>query len=68
MMTKRGSQMREPIEETEYRVVSTWPNVERGCVVLADESGKRELWTKRDDYAGYVVVIHGRGYEFVRSL
>jgi len=65
--TKRGSQTREPIEETSYRLVSSWPEQGIGEVILEDED-KRELWVKRNDYSGYVIVINGCGYEFVRSL
>lgn len=67
-ITVRGSQRREPLEETDYRIVKTWPDVDRGTVILEDETGKRELWVKHDDHAGYVVVINGKGYEFVGSI
>lgn len=66
--TKVGSQTREPLEETEYRLVATWPDVHIGHVVLADEAGRRELWAQSDSFAGYVVTINGIGYEFIRSL
>ena len=68
MITAKGSQNREPIEDTEYHIVKTWPEVSRGHVVLEDETGRRELWVKNDHYSGYVIVINGKGYEFVRSL
>jgi hypothetical protein len=69
MITKRGSQNREPIEDTSYVILKTWPQVDLGHVVLRDaDTGRDELWVKRDDYAGYVIEINGRGYEFVRGL
>jgi hypothetical protein len=68
MITHRGSQSRESYQDAGYRIVATWPEVDRGHVVLMDETGKRELWVRRPDYAGYVVTINGIGYEFVRSL
>jgi len=68
MIKVLGSQYREPIADTDYRIVATWPQVSRGCVVLQDADGKRELWARNDHFAGYVVAIHGVGYEFVRSL
>lgn len=63
-----GSQKRERIEDTNYRIVKTWPDVDRGSVVLEDADGKRELWFKNNRAACYVVEIDGVGYEFARSL
>ena len=69
MITKRGSQSREPLNESGYVIDATWPDVDRGSIVLRDvETGKRELWHLSDDYAGYVIEIEGCGYEFGRSL
>lgn len=66
-ITTRGSQSREPIEETEYHVVSRYPLTDRGFLILQDDAGKRELWACNDDFAGYVIVVDGCGYEFVRT-
>lgn len=69
MITVRGSQRREPIEETDYRIISSWPDLDIGEVILQDEhTHHRELWVKRNDFAGYVIVINGNGYEFVRGV
>lgn len=66
MIEIRGFQRREPIEDTDYVVSSALP---AGRMILKDiTTGKCELWIGNDDYAGYVVVIGGRGYEFIKSL
>ena len=62
MITKRGSQNREPLAESGYTLLS-----KKGNEVILEEGGIPELWTKRDDYSGYVIEIDGVGYEFVRS-
>ncbi len=67
-VTKRGSQTREPYDEAGYRIVGTWPDLMIGEVILEDENGKRELWALSPTFAGYVITINDRGYEFVRSL
>jgi hypothetical protein len=80
MIKQIGSQTREPIEDTEYSIkfrdehlVLSADGVRRmedgpDVVLLNKETGISELWTKKDDSAGYVVVIGGVGFEFVRSL
>jgi len=68
-MTKRGSQIREPYNEAGYIISSTWPDCDRGNIVLTDiETGKKELWTINNNYSGYVITINDIGYEFLRSL
>lgn len=37
-------------------------------IILENEEGGQELWTERDDFAGFVLVVDGTGYEFVRSF
>ncbi len=65
MITIRYSQSREPIEDTAYRVVS---DRRKHSVVLVNTSnGRHEVWHRNDDFSGYVLVINGIGYEFVRS-
>jgi len=75
-----GSQTREPIEETEYIVrfidehlvlsetgvyqLESGPDV----VLLNKKTDREELWTKNDDFAGYVIEIGGKGYEFVKEI
>lgn len=61
MMTRRGSQTREPIEDTDYVIDATWPDVDRDSIVLRDADGHRTLWYRNDGYAGYVIVIAGQG-------
>ncbi len=80
MIKHIGSQTREPIEDTEYELkfrdehlvlgVNGIRGFEFGpdAVLLNKETGISELWTERDDFAGYVIVIDGKGFEFVRSL
>jgi len=63
MHTKYGSQRREPIEETEYRV-----HIHDGDEVVLDDGGDRfEVWFRNDYHAGYTIEINGIGYEFARS-
>jgi len=56
------SQIRCNIEDSDHRLVG-WiiPNVE----VILKDGGIYEVWAKKDDFAGYVIVIDGEGYEFV---
>ena len=64
----RGSQRRENLEDTEYKVVGTASD---GSKILEEEfstGGKYELWFPRDDFAGYVIVINGVGHEFARTV
>jgi hypothetical protein len=63
-MIKVGSQMREKIEDTDLRVIMS----EVDQIIAEDEGGNRELWVLNDDFAGYVLVVNGLGYEFVRSV
>jgi hypothetical protein len=65
MIKTIGSQKREPLSESGYELIK----MSRKEVILKDrDSGKQELWVKNDDYAGYVIEINGKGYEFVRSI
>lgn len=72
MITRVGSQNREPIADTEYIVIGKEIGVKDKTVmdvILQDqESGQEELWTANDDYAGYVIVIDGIGFEYVQTL
>lgn len=74
----QGSQTREQIENTKYEVVfrdEHYVLSENGTtlkygpdVVLFNQTTRKfELWTERNDYAGYVIVIDGIGFEFVRE-
>ena len=75
-----GSQTRERIEETDYIVrfidehlvlsETGIHQLESGPVVvlLNKKTGGEELWTENYGFAGYVIVIGGKEYEFVRNL
>jgi len=67
MTQQIGSQHREQIEETDYKV---WEHVEGSDeIILQDtETLNLEYWHRNDDFAGYVVEVDGVGYEFARSL
>lgn len=69
MITRIGSQTREPIGDTEYELLEfiEYPSG-RDAVLLNKETGIKELYVERDDFAGYVIEIDGKGFEFVRSL
>lgn len=63
-MKKIGSQTRELLEDSGYKLVHTM-NGSRDAILENDEG--RELWSESDDFAGYVIVIFGIGYEFIMS-
>ncbi len=65
-MIKRGSQLREPIEDTEFVFLRMDGKHHR--VVRSTEDRHYELWAENDGFAGYVMIISGVGHEFVRSL
>ena len=61
-MKRRGSQVRESLQEAGYKVAHQ--NSEYALLEDVD-TGRLELWAQRDDFAGYVVEINGLGYELV---
>jgi hypothetical protein len=67
MMIKHiGSQNRELIGETTYKVVGVTQYDE---VILEDEEGgDLELWAPNDHHSGYTIEIAGIGYEFTTSI
>lgn len=65
MMQFRGSQVRENIDEAGYKIIC---KVDDGYYLQEVITGKAELWIENDHYAGYVVVIDGKGHEFVRTI
>jgi len=69
MIRHIGSQTREPIEDTEYELLEfvKYPSG-RDAILLNKETGIKELYVERDDFAEYVIEIDGKGFEFVRSL
>lgn len=65
-ITTIGSQTREPIEETEYRLLA---RPKDGIAVLHNTiTDTLEEWIANDDHAGYTIQIDRWGYEFARSL
>lgn len=65
MITAIGSQNREPIKDTDYRI---WSEPYQGDVILQDiETGTLELWHVNNHFAGYVIRIGRWNYEFVRE-
>lgn len=69
----RGSQHRQKLEDSGYRLIS----LEEGTARLrpqgdGDTVGAGmaidELWYERDDHAGYTIEIQGVGYEYGRDL
>jgi len=80
MLEHIGSQIREPIEDTEYKISFRDEHLVLGAkgvrrleygpdvVLLNTQTGISELWREKDDYAGYVIVIDGKGFEFIQSL
>ncbi|KKL23891.1 hypothetical protein LCGC14_2420850 [marine sediment metagenome] len=65
MAKQMGSQDRETLAESGYRLVS---RPFEGEVILADPEGNRELWMANDHYAGYTIQVGRWGYEFVRGI
>ena len=67
MITSIGSQNREPLNESGYHMHK---RISRKEIILEkdDIPGDYELWYKNDNHAGYVIVVDGAGYEFVRSV
>jgi hypothetical protein len=63
-MEKIGSQIRQEIEESEYDIVQIY---RRTAILRNRDTGKDEVWAKNNNFAGYVIVIDGQGYEFMRE-
>lgn len=62
-MTKHiGSQIRDKIENTDYKIRS-----HKGNRVSLECGDHREVWTKNNHHSGYTLEINGIGYEFVSS-
>jgi oligoribonuclease NrnB/cAMP/cGMP phosphodiesterase (DHH superfamily) len=56
-----GSQTRETLEEAGATVHKRLSPTE----VILEIDGNFELWSEKDDYAGYVIEVDEKGYEFV---
>ena len=61
-----GSQMRETLEESGYSVYRSGDK--QGELILDPGDGWLEIWVENDHFAGHVIEINGKGYEFVRSV
>lgn len=60
-----GSQTREPIGDTNIEIIA-----KRGKEVLVfnPENNEYERYVRNDDFAGHVLEINGKGYEFTDGL
>jgi len=56
-----GSQKRETLNESGYKLI----RIAGYTALLQDSDGKKELWRENDNFAGYVIEVNGKGYEFV---
>ena len=63
-----GSQRREDINESKIYSLLSGPDKDGIVVIHNTITSNCENWIANDDFAGYVLVIHGLGYEFIRSL
>jgi hypothetical protein len=62
-MKKIGSQTRETLKESGYKLIQK----NKDEVILQDkEDGHFEIWAKNNHHAGYTIDIKGVGYEYVR--
>jgi len=70
MIKTIGSQKREPIEETEYKIAKNMLcNLAEGEIILVNiDTCLLEIWAKNDCHAGYTIEIDSIGYEFVSTL
>jgi hypothetical protein len=61
-----GSQKRELLSESGMKLHKRLSKTE---VELKDKTdGNIELWSLNDHFAGYVIEINGKGYEFIRIV
>jgi len=61
------SQKRELIEDSPYEFIQS-QDMGKTVLLFNTITKKYEQWVSNDDFDGYVVVICGRGFEFVKSL
>lgn len=68
MLKHINTQTREPIEDTEYVLLSLDDKDNPPEALIYNPVTKlTELWIHRDGFAGYVLEIDKIGYEFVSS-
>jgi hypothetical protein len=66
MITKRGSQNREPLSESGYHLKG-WITLGVAVLQANDDETQQEVWFANDDHAGYTIEIDSVGYEFARD-
>jgi hypothetical protein len=59
-----GSQRHETLTEAGYNIAGR----DGDEVILADDSGKLEVWIANDHHSGYAIEINGTGHEFCRDF
>ena len=66
-MKKIGSQTRETLAESGYRLLR---RVDKDTIILQanGDPDQQEFWFKHDDHAGYTIEIDGVGYEYARDV
>lgn len=67
MITKRGSQNREPLNESGYRFVGYLSEDKTTIVLQSTDGSQTEIWGLNDDHAGYTIEVEGKGFEFIRD-
>ena len=60
MKKQIGSQLRETLKESGYKLIGRQP----GMILLEDSIGKREIWYANNYHAGYTIQVGRWGYEF----
>ena len=65
MITRIGSQTRESIADTVYKVAAVLSA--RQIVLVDTTDGHCELWIACDHHSGYTIEYGETGYEFVRD-
>lgn len=66
-MKKIGSQTRETLAESGYRLLDRW---DEETIVLQSigDPDQQEVWFKNDHHAGYTIEVEGVGYEYARDV
>jgi hypothetical protein len=66
-MKKIGSQTRETLAESGYRLLE---RVDDETIILQSigDPDQQEFWFKHDDHAGYTIEVDGVGYEYARDV
>jgi hypothetical protein len=62
---QRGSQYRETLEESGYKLIEIIDDDD--CALLENQYGEREWWYKNDYHAGWTIEVNGVGYEYGRD-